>query len=218
MRTIGTIKKSTRDKVLRRDKLFREVFGNNVSNEYRPKTRIKKLGRKLQRQNVEKLKLTNKIQERRIQVNKQLNNTWSYGKIGRLLASIILPVIMFIGIGMSIGTFHSAVQDGDITHYTITPFEKGLGLLNIVKNSGTRFKNAINIGIDWDNEEVANRKYTDITKEEAEEKGYKVLNENEVNLFSTKALKKVKQFGMICWYMIKEPILITLDCVNYLIN
>lgn len=134
----------------------------------------------------------------------------------RIIASIILPVIMFVGIGMTIGAFKSKVIIEGNTEYMYTPFDKGIGLLKIVSVVGEDFKTTINEGITEN-------------KTEEDEKWYNNLRATQSILYGDKyqgknyTLQKdeyygIKRFGNLIWFMIKEPIKLTWNIMNYLIN
>lgn len=137
----------------------------------------------------------------------------------RIIASIILPIIMFVGIGMTIGAFKSKVVIEGNTEYMYTPFDKGIGLLEIISKVGTDFKETIDNGI-IDNE---------TTKEEKQ--FLKFWNEGIVKTFAPDKWKDepigymndntyngIKRVGNLLWFMLKEPVTLTWDIMNYIIN
>lgn len=133
------------------ERLSKQLFGNSsvntqsIVNEYNKKATPQELKTTPRfSQNLNKIRLREKINERKIQVNNKLNRTWSYGKIGRLFASILLPVIFLIGIGMTINVFASKTMIDGQEYYKTTPFEKVLGSLEIIAESGSDMKETLN--------------------------------------------------------------------------
>ena len=134
----------------------------------------------------------------------------------RIIASIILPVIMFIGIGMTISVFKSKTIINEEEVYMTTPFEKGIGLLKIISLSGKDFKDAIDNGIAYEKEIRQNQaqEIIEIGKLDNFNSWWKMTTKSLGNNTETNLVK----IGNIAWYMIKEPFVLVYRLADYLIN